>query len=115
MLGVLIPSWGVASLSKLSGGMVMIGALTQSPGFWNSCRFALLAWYSLALNLALSRQSLHACVVVTLLLLGVHLLEVPYAIWVLRPRSVDRPYLALMTLVFGFLWWFPLRRGIISP
>jgi hypothetical protein len=51
-------------------------------------------------------EALHGWVVFILILLAVHLLEIPHALRVLR-RPISRPYLMLFTVLFGFLWWLP--------
>jgi hypothetical protein len=89
--------------------------MTASPLLWNVLRLVLLAWYAVALSLAVSAQPLHGWVVFILILLAVHLLEIPHALRVLRGRPISRPYLMLFTFLFGFLWWLPLERGILPP
>ena len=57
-------------------------------------------------------EALHGWVVFILILLAVHLLEIPHALRVLR-RPISRPYLMLFTVLFGFLWWLPVERRIL--
>jgi hypothetical protein len=58
--------------------------------------------------------ALHGWVVFILILLAVHLLEIPHALRVLR-RPISRPYLMLFTFLFVFLWWLPVERHILPP
>jgi hypothetical protein len=58
--------------------------------------------------------ALHGWVVFILILLAVHLLEIPHALRVLR-RPISRPYLKLFIFLFGFLWWLPVERRILPP
>ena len=57
-------------------------------------------------------EALHGWVVFILILLAVHLLEIPHALRVLR-RPISRPYLMLFTVLFSFLWWLPVERRIL--
>jgi|1048.fasta_scaffold26368_2 hypothetical protein len=89
--------------------------MTPSFVLWNGLRLLLLAWYAVALSLAVSAQPLHGWVVFILILLAVHLLEIPHAMRVLQGRPIGRAHLVLHTLLFGVLWWFPVERRILAP
>jgi ribosome recycling factor len=69
----------------------------------------------LAIKESIRRRVVVVFAVFILILLAVHLLEIPHALRVLRGRPISRPYLMLFTFLFGFLWWLPVERGILPP
>ena len=46
-------------------------------------------------------------------ILLLHICEVPHARSITGPRSISVIVTIVMTLLFGFTWWWPLKRGII--
>lgn len=42
----------------------------------------------------------------------IHILEIPLAFIALQDRAVPWGLTVINTLVFGFTWWVPVRRGI---
>lgn len=47
-----------------------------------------------------------------LIILGIHVLEMPMAAIALQNKRIAAPTTLFKTLVFGFTWWVPARRGI---
>lgn len=47
-----------------------------------------------------------------LIILGIHALEIPMAAVALQNKRIATPKIMLKTLIFGFTWWVPARRGI---
>ena len=86
----------------------------RSPVFWRVLQVLALAIYSLVIQCLLAGEPTHPLVIVALILLVVHLLEIPHAMSLLRDRSLPRSLLVGATLVFGILWWYPVRQGILQ-
>ena len=74
----------------------------------------LVVLYAFALVLVLEGQWAHRVVRLSLMVLAVHVLELPLAFHALkgRPRQLGRVIPA--TLLFGALWWLPVKRGVFS-
>ena len=49
-----------------------------------------------------------------LLLLLIHAGETLYSIRIGRRKGISPMRIVLLTLIFGFTWWVPVKRGIIN-
>ena len=49
-----------------------------------------------------------------LLVLAIHVSEIPVAYKIGTGKKLSAPRTILKTLVFGFTWWVPLKKGIID-
>ena len=47
-------------------------------------------------------------------IIGLHVGELPLALQAARARGVGAGRAVVMDMLFGFTWWLPLRRGVIS-
>lgn len=47
-------------------------------------------------------------------LLVLHASEIPHAGRIARPRGIGMRTAAIKTMLFGFTWWLPLKKGIID-
>ena len=45
---------------------------------------------------------------------AIHLFEIPFVLRFDALKQLSRPRTALLTLIFGFTWWLPLKRGVTS-
>jgi hypothetical protein len=81
--------------------------MLDSMGFWLAQNCALGLFYLVA-------QTHHWVVLVAAVLLAAHVLELPLAFRVLRERQASAPRVLLLTVLFGFTWWLPARRGIYA-
>ncbi len=86
--------------------------MSEKKAFWQFNNMALLAIYAAALVLLLSGQGGHLIVLLAGLILAAHVLEIPYAWYVLRDKDGSRLRQAAGTLLFGFTWWLPAKKGI---
>ena len=57
-------------------------------------------------------QSGHFVVLLAGVILVAHVLELPLAFRVLKPRNPAPLRVLLGTFLFGFTWWLPAKRGI---
>lgn len=88
--------------------------MTNKPGFWIAQMCLLLALYGAALVLALLGHGLeHVVVRLSVIVLAVHLLEVPVAFFVLKGRNPQALRVIVATILFGLLWWLPAKRGVL--
>ena len=87
--------------------------LNQKP-FWLVQMIGLSALYAYSLWLALSGQPTHMAVLVSALLLGAHVLEIPLAMRQLKAKQPSMARLIPLTILFGLIWWIPARRGVFE-
>lgn len=48
------------------------------------------------------------------LIVAIHALELPLAFIAVRERGIPAGAVVIKTLIFGFTWWVPVRRGIVA-
>jgi len=81
---------------------------------WLVQNIALIVFWLVAIGLLAMGQSQHWLVLAAAVILAAHVLELPLAFLVLRGRQAAAPRVVLMTLLFGYTWWLPARRGVYS-
>ncbi len=89
--------------------------MTQRKSTWLFLNAALLLYYGFVLVLLLQGAApTHLAVLAAVLILAAHVLEIPLARKLLADLDPATPRLVLMTVLFGFTWWLPARRGIYA-
>lgn len=89
--------------------------MINNRNFWFVLMAALLALYGAALLLALQGHTpAHVVVRLALIVLAVHVLEIPLAFYMLKARKPRPVRLVFATLLFGLVWWLPARRGVFA-
>ena len=84
-------------------------------GFWIFCNLAILALYAAAAYyIVIDQHALHLTVVISVLFLIFHILELPIAALVLKGMNPSWLKVFFGTLIFGFTWWLPAKKGIYS-
>jgi len=86
----------------------------DKKSFWLAQNLAIAVFWLAALVLALSGPPMHRLVLVALVIFAAHVLELPLAFRMLRGRDASALRVCLMTLLFGFTWWVPARRGVYA-
>jgi len=88
--------------------------MNQRKPFWIVQNLIVVAFWLFALGCLATGHTQGWAVPIAAVVLVAHVLEVPLAFHALkgRPRSPLR--VVLMTLVFGYTWWMPARRGIFA-
>jgi hypothetical protein len=86
----------------------------NNRSFWIANIAALLIVYAGGLWFVLQGQTGHWLVLLSIVILVAHLLEIPLAFRQLRALNPEPLRVAVMTLIFGLLWWVPARRGLFA-
>ena len=75
----------------------------------------LLALYCAAAVLALQGHGIeHVVVRIAVIVLAAHVLEVPLAFYRLKALNPQPLRVVVATLLFGLVWWFPAKRGLMA-
>lgn len=78
--------------------------------FWMALNGALLLWYGLALVMSLlGFPWTHPVILSTLLILAIHVLEIPLAARLLASQRPATLRMVVGTTLFGLTWWVPAR------
>lgn len=72
----------------------------------------LIALYMIAAVLVIDGRTDHWGVILAAVILIAHVLEIPLAIKVLKEKNPSMGRLIVGTVLFGFTWWVPARKGI---
>jgi hypothetical protein len=88
--------------------------MTQKPAFWYALQGSTLLLYALLIGggYALKMPALGWGLYEALFVL--HLFELKTALRVGRDRGLYELRIVIMTLLFGFTWWVPLKREIVK-
>ncbi|HYW04062.1 MAG TPA: hypothetical protein VFA86_08970 [Gammaproteobacteria bacterium] len=86
--------------------------MTAKRAFWRTLNFLLGLFFALAVAQGVVRGLEAPLVVAAVLVLLAHVLELPAAFRAVAGRDRSEWVTMLMTLLFGFTWWVPVRRGI---
>lgn len=82
--------------------------------FWMLLNFAVLAVYGYAAFCIFNGDALNPGVIVAVLFLVAHVLEIPIAALALRGMNASWFKTIFGTLIFGFTWWIPAKKGLYS-
>ncbi len=86
--------------------------MTEKKGFWIAQNVLLLAVYACGAAMLLEGRADSIMVWISAIILVAHVLEIPVAMHVLKDRNPAPGRLLLGTLLFGFTWWLPAKKGI---
>lgn len=86
----------------------------ETKQFWQVQNAFLLAFYMIAGVLLFDGRTDHWAVLIAGIILVAHVLEIPLAMKMLRDKNPSMGRLALGTLLFGYTWWVPARKGIYA-
>lgn len=86
--------------------------MLDNRNFWIAACTLIAGVYVVAAVFALQFGFSHRIVRLALLMLAVHVLELPLAFKRLAPQSPDAARLVPLTLLFGAAWWLPAQRKI---
>lgn len=88
--------------------------MTQRKSFWIASNVALSVFWLAAIIFAATGKSDYWLVPIAAIVLVAHALEVPLALYFLKGRQASPIRVCVMTLLFGYTWWVPARRGIFA-
>lgn len=88
--------------------------MMDSKGFWIFNNVVILAFYGFAAALLMAGNMQHWIVLVAAAILIAHVLEIPLAVKVLKDKNPSFGRLAIGTLLFGYTWWVPAKKGIYA-
>lgn len=94
--------------------MLKLLALLDRPWFWRLQRAGLAAFVLLGAGLLVAGRTTHPVVLVCGVMLVIHVLELPTALRATRSRNVPPALTVAATLLLGFLYWLPIRRGVFD-
>lgn len=86
--------------------------MTANRNFWIAACAVIALIYAAAIAFAAQYGLAHKVVRLALIMLAVHLLEIPLAFKRLAGKSAQPARVAVLTLVFGAAWWLPAQRGL---
>lgn len=88
--------------------------MLNNRNFWIAQLLGLSLLYIVALVLAWQGQTSHWIVLLAVIILIAHVLEIPLAFRMLKPRNPEPLRVVVLTLIFGLLWWVPAKRGLFA-
>ncbi len=88
--------------------------MMDSKGFWFFNNVVILGFYAVAAALLLGGNAEHWIVLVAGVILVAHVLEIPLAMKMLKDKSPSFGRLVVGTLLFGYTWWVPAKKGIYA-
>ncbi|MEI8255562.1 MAG: hypothetical protein WCJ30_07810 [Deltaproteobacteria bacterium] len=88
--------------------------MRDDPRFWRFHQFSLLLLYAAGAALFVTGHVGTPLVRLAGLIPLIHVAEIPMAFWALRGKNASPAHVVLGTLLFGFLWWIPARRGLVA-
>lgn len=86
--------------------------MTDVKQFWQVNNAVLLALYMIAAVLVIDGRTDHWGVILAAVILVAHVLEIPLAMKVLKEKNPSMGRLVVGTVLFGFTWWVPAKKGI---
>ncbi len=86
--------------------------MTETKQFWQVNNAVLLALYMIAAVLVIDGRTDHWGVILAAVILVAHVLEIPLAMKVLKDKNPSMGRLIVGTVLFGFTWWLPAKKGI---
>lgn len=87
-------------------------SLADSRGFWRLCNALLIVLHIVGVYAWLRYGTAAPAAVLWLVVVAIHVLELPMAFVFLRERTISPVTTVIATLLFGFTWWVPTRRGV---
>ena len=86
--------------------------MMDSKAFWLANNAVIAAIYIAADVLFLQGQTSHWLVILAAVIVVAHVLEIPLAMKVLKDKNPSMGRLVVGTVLFGFTWWVPAKKGI---
>lgn len=88
--------------------------MINSKGFWMANMAGVIAFYGWAAWHVAQGDTGHRSALLALIILGLHVLEIPLAFAQLKTLRPAPLRVVLGTFVFGLIWWVPAKRGLFA-
>ena len=89
--------------------------MLDTRSFWNILMFgAILLWVAVIVAGNLLFESLAGKALLPVVLLLMHLGEIPISSGIGKAKGISMLQIVIHTVIFGFTWWVPLKRGVIQ-
>lgn len=86
--------------------------MLDNRNFWLVNNALVLVLHALGVYLYVTQGFTHPLAQLWGLIVIIHILEIPLAFLAVRERRIAWSLTMINTLLFGFTWWVPARRGI---
>lgn len=80
--------------------------------FWLANNALLILFHIAGIGLYFMEGFSNPLVQLWAIIMIIHVLEIPVALWAVAGRAVPWGLTVFATLIFGFTWWVPARRGL---
>ena len=87
-------------------------SLADSRPFWLACNLVTLVLHGFGLYYYVTQGFAHPVAEIWAVVVMLHMLEFPLAFIAVRDRRIGWGVTIIATLIFGFTWWVPARRGV---
>lgn len=88
--------------------------MADNKTFWLVANALTLGLHVAGIGCYLAYGAGHSLAMLWLIVVGIHLLELPMAFVAVNNRGIAASTTLAMTIVFGFTWWVPARRGVYA-
>jgi hypothetical protein len=88
--------------------------MLQKKFFWVAQQVGLSLFWLVAIGFLVAGSGATIFLWIAAAVLVAHLLEIPIAFHFLKGRPKSAVRVCLMTLLYGYTWWMPARRGLFS-
>lgn len=86
--------------------------MIDNPRFWLANNAVVALLHVLGIGLYVTEGFDNTLVQLWAIIVVIHILEIPLAFVALRDRAIPWGLTVFNTLIFGFTWWVPTRRGL---
>lgn len=86
--------------------------LADNRRFWLACNALLIVLHVAGVGFYVSHGFDSGVARLWAILVMIHMLEFPLAFIAVRDRRIGWGVTIIATLIFGFTWWVPARRGV---
>lgn len=87
-------------------------AIADNRRFWLVCNALLLVLHAGGIALYVNHGFEHPVARLWAVVIMIHILEFPLAFIAVTDRRIGWGVTIIATLIFGFTWWVPARRGV---
>lgn len=86
--------------------------MVDNKTFWLAANVLTVLLHIIGIGCYLVQGVENPIAVLWLIVVAIHVLELPMAFVAVKDRDIAIGGVVVMTIVFGFTWWVPARRGV---